>query len=227
MKEGMETRMDQLTTRVASRFVRADQIPMGKTWEKGSVRIHHYRNHFKVTDLTNAGKRGKRVRVMNISPTYRYKGNHDAWFEQMGKQLPDYPAYDRIKSFMQDILVDYPGEIALNEFEERGVDVNPGGTVKIEFDSVTGQDTSIEVRAEPNDFMLIHRWKLDRGRKPDAPANDSGGEMYQDTIYSPANKASAKIFYNWLQANLNEAKRMTIVDFRKLWGDLKIQYDYH
>lgn len=38
--------------------VLATGIPLGKTVEVGSARIHRYRDHFQVTDLTNAGKRG-------------------------------------------------------------------------------------------------------------------------------------------------------------------------
>lgn len=219
--------MDPLAARVASRYVLAENVPMGKTWERGPVRVHRYRDHFLVTDLVNAGKRGKKVRQMTIAPTYRFKGNHDDWLERMSKNLLDYSSYDGMKALINDILHDYPGEIRLNETEVRGVDVNPAGSQKIEFGAATGPDKAIEVWAEPDDFSVTDRWKLNRPARSDAPMNDSGGETYHDTRYTPNSKTDAKVFYNWLRANLDEAKRMDIEGFKNLWRELKIRYDSH
>lgn len=218
--------MDLLTARVASRFVLAENVPLGKTWERGNLRIHRYRDHFLITDLTNAGKRGKKVRQMTVAPTYAYKGDHDAWLERMSKNMLDYPSYDGIKAFLGDILVDFPGEIRINETEVRGVDVNPGGTTKIEFD-ILDREWSLSVTAAPDDFTVVQRYRLRQQTRPGDPANDSDGTMFQDTRYYPKNKAGAKVFYNWLQANLTAAKGMAIQDFQKLWRELKVPYDSH
>jgi hypothetical protein len=208
--------------RVLARFILATGIPLGKTVEVGSARIHRYRDHFKVTDLTNAGKRGKRVRVMNLSPSDSYSGKPEDWMESMGRALPEFPSYDGIKRFIKDVLVDSPGEITLNEFEERGVDVNPGGTVKIEMVTSEG----VEITALPDDFTVRSSFMI-HGKSPSAPANDTGREMWQDTLYHPAGKKDAQVFYNWLSANEAEAKRMGIKELRKLWGDLGVRYDFH
>lgn len=217
--------MDALADRVASRFVLAAGIPLGKTWERDNVRVHRYADLFLVTDLTNAGKRGKKVRQMSIALTHAYKGDRKQWMEHMSAEFVGYANYDRIKAFIGDILHDHPGEIRINETEVRGVDVNPGGFEKIEFD-VVDRDWSLSVVAELDDFLVVHRHRLRGPTRPDEPANDDG-TMFQDTTYYPSNKAGAKVFYNWLRANLNNAKGMTIDDFRKLWRELKIPYDSH
>ena len=197
-------------------------IPRGQTVEFGSVRVHRYNDSFQVTDLTNAGKRGKRVRVMSLSPSYSYRNKPEVWMESMGKTLPDYPSYDAIKSLIKDLLHDFPGEINLTESEKRGVDVNPGGTEKIHFTTPTG----ITVTALPDEFHLKSTVPL-RSKRPGEPANDRPGEMFQDTLYYGAGKKDAAIFYNWLKANRAEAERMTLEDFRKLWSTIGVRYDYH
>lgn len=225
-QEGKKEAMDPLASRVASRYVLAENVPMGKTWERGDLRIHRFRDHFRITDLTNAGKRNKKVRQMTVAPTYAFKGDHDDWLERMSKNMLDYPSYDGILSFLNDILHDYPGEIRINETQLRGVDVNPGGFEKIEFD-VVDRDWSLSVKAELDDFLVVQRDRLRRPTRPDEPANDSGQPMFQDTIYSPKNKAGAKVFYNWLQGNREAAKGMSLQDFKALWRELKIPYDGH
>lgn len=160
---------------------------------------------------------------MSLAPTYEYKGKPAEWMDRMSKALPDYPSYDKIKSFISDVLKDFPGEISLRETEVRGVDVNPGGTEKIEFSTANG----IRLKALPDDFSLISTWKLTDRENPNQPANDAGeGEKFQDTMYYPASKKDAKVFYNWLKANQPEAKKMTLDDFRKLWQSIGVKYDY-
>jgi hypothetical protein len=205
--------------KVVARFVLANDIPLGVTREFGSVRVHRYADHFKVTDLTFAGKRGKKVRVMNLSPTYQYKGKPADWMERMSTVLPDYPGYDKIRGLISDLLHDFPGEINMQEFEVRGVDVNPGGTEKIELANANG----IRLTALPDNFTLVSSWKLG-----DGAANDSDEPSnQQDTLYYPVGKRDAMVFYNWLKANRLEAQKMTIEDFRKLWQGIGVKYDHH
>lgn len=200
----------------------AAAIPLGKTVEVGSVRIHRYAESFHVTDLTNAGKRGKKVRVMSLSPSYSFPGKPEEWMERMSKSLLDYRSYDRIKAFIEDILHDYPGEINLHESEKRGVDVNPGGTEKIELENQFG----LRVTALPDSFLL-RSTVLIRPKRPQDPANDSPGDVFQDTLYYGVSKKDAAVFYNWLKANRSEFAKMSIMDLRKLWDSLGVRYDYH
>lgn len=203
--------VDLQAEKVVARHVKSFGIPMGKTWDSGDVRIHRYAESFLITDLTNAGKRGKKCKEMHVSTSYKYKGDKAGWMEQMSKALPDYDSFARVKGFFEDILKDYPGEIDIAESEKRGIDVNPGGTTEIRLKTNTG----IEIQSEPLDFHV----------KTHVPLSTGSG--YQDTLYWPRKKDSAKVFYNWLKANLAEANRMDIQGFMRLWDEIGVLWNSH
>jgi len=100
--------------------------------------------------------------------------------------------------------------------------VNPGGTEKIELTTSAG----VEITALPDEFTAKSSYMITK-KDLDQPANDTGGEAYQDTLYYAANKKDARVFYNWLVANKAEASRMDIGDLRKLWRAIGVSYDYH
>jgi hypothetical protein len=210
-------RQADLSQRVAARFVTAFGIPLGKTWDNGTVRVHRFRDVFQIWDLTNAGKRGKKVKMMSVSPSYSYKGDRDQWMESMSKALPDYSSYGRVKAFFSDILVDYPGEINIDEREVRGIDVNPGGSMEIRLSTNTG----LEITSDPMEFMVKTHVPIIH------PQTGKPTGHFQDTLYWSKKKEGASIFHNWLQANLSAANTMTILEFVKLWDDLGIRWDSH
>ncbi len=207
--------MDYLGVKVAFRHCLAAGIPLGKTVEQGNIRVHRYRDQFFVWDLTNAGKRGKKVRQLAVSPSYQYKGGTEEWMRRMSIALEDYEDYDRVKAFFKDILEDYPGEINLNESLLRGIDVDPPGTEKVEIKTSTG----ISITALPTEFRLMSSTPLTRS--DGTPSGDT-----QDTLYYPVSKSDARVFYAWILENRFKANKMTIEDFRKLWRDLGVKYDY-
>lgn len=206
----------QLSERVATRHVKAFGIPIGKIWDSGDVRIHRYNDSFKIWDLTNAGKRGKKVKWMSVSPSYTYKGDRAGWLETMSKALPDYESYGKIMGFFKDLLHDYPGEITIDEGEERGIDVNPGGTTEIRLKTNTG----IEITSEPMSFLVKTHVPLTHH----TTGEDIG---FQDTLYWNRKKESAAIFYNWLKANMSSANKMDIQELTKLWDDMGVLWDSH
>lgn len=207
----------EASKRVVARFIKAEGIPLGKTWETGTVRIHRYRGSFQITDLTNAGKRGKKVKQMSLGLSKL--NDEDPWYDNMAKILAKVDSYDEVKRLIKDVQQDYPNEIRMYENELRGIDVNPGGTTKLTLSHKT-DGGSIEITAEPNEFLVKSTHMFEgkgENKKPFA----------QDTLYYSKKKESAAIFYNWLKANLSEAGKMDITDLRKLWSDLGVKYDYH
>lgn len=202
--------MDPITERVAGRFIVKAGIPLGKSWETGSIRIHRWRDMYTITELTNAGKRGKQVREMSVDPRVP---DVQGWMERMSEALPEYTTYDQVLAFFKDLAKDYPGQIQIHESVKRGVDVNPGGTTKINLKT----DTGLEITAEPM-YFSIKKTDVFQGR---------AGPFNQDTLYGSRDKKGASVFYNWLKANLSEANRMDIQGFQKLWKDLQISWDSH
>lgn len=202
--------------RVVARYVAAS-LGLGQTWENGKVRIHRYANFYKVWDLTNAGKRGKKVRVMSIIPNVAHERE---WMETQGKFINTYGTYEGIKSFYEDILHDFPGEILIEENAERGIDVLPGGTEEIDLRWSVGE-SKMELTATP----LEMRVKSSVPLKSQQTGKPFG---YQDTLYWADKKADAKRFYAWLSGGGRKlVTRMGILELRKLWNDIGVRYDYH
>jgi len=209
------TRLKQ-SRKLAVRYVQAEGVERGRSVVVGSVRIHRFNDSFKVWDLTNAGKRGKKVRVMSLSPSNSYPEDRGGWMESMGKALPHYTSYDRIKSLILDILSDHPNEIDIHESMERGIDVNPGDTTSISIKTPEG----LEIKADPYDWSVKSRQEMQ--------APEGGLKFFQDTLYYPAKKkVDTAPFFNWLKANLSLANKMTIVEMKDLWRSLGIGYDSH
>lgn len=193
--------------------MQAPQIPVGETVEFTTVRIHRFANCFEVTDLANAGKRGKKVRQMSLAPSHIYRRNTpEAWLEQMAKVLLDYPSYDAIVALISDLLVDFPGEIRMTERLTRGVDVLPAGTVKLSLTT----DTGLEITATPAEFRVLHRAYFGKEQ-----------ELCQETFYRDANKRAAKAFYGWLKTHLSTVNGMGIGELRAALSAEGIAYDYH
>lgn len=207
----------ELQKRVIAKYVAARGIPLGETADLEGVRIHRYADHFKIWDLTDAGKRGKSVRVMSVMTRYHKREESESWMERLSQVLIDYDDFDKIKGTIQDLMKDYPGQIEIHESKERGIDVNPGGTTTLSLKTNTG----LEIKAEPLEFHVKHSWPLTN------PATGKPNGSHQDTSYWGRKKKDTQEFYSWLRANLSKANRMTIEEFRQLWDSLNIDYDFH
>jgi len=204
--------------RVAARYLIAKGLDLGRTWENNKVRIHRYSNSFHVWDLTNAGKRGKKVRFMTILPK-GYRADEAEWLEQQARYLVLNAArgYDGIKRYFETL----PKEKAatINERQERGIDVLPAGTRKINLKWADGT-TNLRLEADPHTFMVVSSALIG--------ANEKGhGGFRQDTGYHSEKKTGAKRFYGWLVNNETKVKKMGISDLRDIWRELKIPYRYH
>jgi hypothetical protein len=208
--------------RVASRYLEktARGLDLGKTWENGKVRVHRYSNSFHIWDLTNAGKRGKKVRKMAILPNTYSRKAEEEWLEQQSRYLilNAGRGYDGIKRYFEQL----EGEVTANisEYQERGIDVLPGDIRPIEL-RWKNQDTVLELEATPLEFKVKHSAPL---------THHTTGEPIgrQDTLYWPDRKEDAKLFYAWLSGGgQDQVQRMDITGLRKLWGDIGVRYDYH
>jgi hypothetical protein len=198
----------------------APRIELGKTVELGTVRIHRFADHFRVTDLTNAGKRGKRVAVAAFAPTYAYKGDRSEWMHNMAAALLHCSSFRAAQSLASDLLVDFPGELRFDVREERGVDVEPAGAQTLTIKTSNG----LEIKASERDFQVCSR------QFHGVTATRPG--VAHDTLYWPAGtktvaRAGAASFFAWLSANLSTVEAMTIGELRSQWEALGVRYDFH
>lgn len=198
-------------------------MKVGETSENGMLRVHRFAGSVRVTDLTNAGKRGKKVATFAVLPLYARNTTDEGVKKRLGRvssTLAELTNYGTALQIVKDYIARFPNELELVEGEERGIDVRPGGAeVVVAFNSL-----GIDLEAEPNNFRLLHRTAYGRSN---VAANEQGDAFYQDTRYWPVNKIGARKFYEWLLANRSRIDTMTIRDFTMLWNRLGIAYDYH
>lgn len=208
--------------RVARRYLTAGSLPLGKTFQNDQVRVHRYSDSLRVTDLTDAGKRGKKCREMTVMLTYSYQGKHDEWFARMGGFFVDEGSrggFDAICRFITDVQVDFPTEISIEMTDLRAIDVEPNGE-SFEFRIPQRDKGYIEVVSSPLDFRITDHHAME------GPPGKPG--FFQDTSYHPQKKRDAQTFYAWMRDNHERARRFISLDmFRKTWATLGVKVDYH
>jgi len=212
----------QMGLRVARQFL-ARGLDRGRSFQNPKVRIHRYADGIMVTDLTNAGKRGKKVDEMYVTTTYNYKGDKQEWLGRQTAAYLDYinssNPYAKIKALVKDLMYDFPDDIKLSESQHRGVDIEPYGEI-FEFNfPMDDKKSAVKVKSSPTDFHVTdHHWMT----RPD------GGGFYQDTGYWPRKKKDAVVFYGWMKDNASKLKSFkSMQDYRDLWKKLGVDYDFH
>lgn len=212
-----------LRYRLAQHQLTAGSLPLGKTFQNELVRIHRYSNSLRVTDLTNAGKRGKKCDELTVMPTVDYEGDHDQWLARMAGLFLDQAGggYRAIFRFIKDVQHDFPTEISIEVESLRGIDVEPFGEI-FEFEIPQPNKAWIEVRVSPTDFRVINHAYMRHPTDPTKPG------FIHDSRYFPMKREDAAAFYAWMKDNHARARRFMNMDmFRKTWQTLGVKYDYH
>ncbi len=200
------------TRRVVARYLQAFG---GWTVVVGNIRIQRWQNAIRVWDLTNAGKRGKKVESIHI--WVRGVLSHEKENEITGslyEMLQGYDTLTEAKKGIEDYMEQNPGSLNLGTNQERGIDVQPAGTTSLRLTTSTG----CRITATPLEWQVVSSVEF---------TGPKGNKFNQDTSYWNRGKKSAQLFYNWLLGNTDKISRMTIQDFQKLWSELKIDYDSH
>lgn len=184
------------------------------------LKLHRFHGSLRITDMENAGKRGKKVRELTVIA----KTNDDALEDKILKQAASsilHMKYDQAKSHLESILErdDHGSLFELHEVVYRGVDVEPMGTT-LQLEKKFPDGSIVKIESSPHDFMVKSSTPINA---PNKPAHG----MYQDTSYWPAKKQDGIIFYGWLKDNLAAAGNMTIQDLFKVWADLGVRYNSH
>jgi hypothetical protein len=184
-------------------------LPVGKTLDmKGDLRVHRYRPSIKVTDLTNAGKRGKKVSMFSVYDIDRIRS------AAVENALEEWAAALYIIGYEGA----YKGALELIEFaknlgshvpkietrEEKGVRVTPASQPPIEV-----RGSFIEGEVEADDFRLT----------------DSTDPYNMMTIIpSRAKKTSTKKFYAWAREHPRELHQMTLREVAAKMSELKVYF---
>ena len=212
----------QLAERVALRHFLA--LEVGGDFFTEHLKLHHFHGSLTITDMTNAGKRGKKVRTLTMVPNSH--GND----ELAGKVIKHavnsilHMTYDHAKAALEKVLQDQQGRGQVNLFElhetaVRGIDVEPMGiTIKLEKKFPNG--TIVSIHASPHEFRVTNSVVIS------APGKTADG-FRQDTNYWSVGKKDGILFYGWITDNLSHVANMTILDLQKVWDSLGARYDSH
>lgn len=197
-----------IVSRIASRFSgKTARIGLGQTVEVGSVRIHRFRPSIKVWDLTNAGKRGKKVRVLGIVVGHAMAfDNEEEAIGRLAGLIEMQQDYDSILGTIKDYLKDYPKDFTMHESEERGVDVMPAGFKPIEING-----DKVEVKVTLREFTVTNL--EDQANLPKCVPTINGGLK------------EIPSFYRWVQDNTSKVRSMSYQEVQKAMKTLGL--DYH
>jgi hypothetical protein len=200
------------TERVYVRYLLAKtaRLNPGDSVEKGSLRLHRFMDSLVLWDLTNAGKRGKRVEKTVVIPKYTLGSDIDrrGLLDRLGQTLEHYSSYARARGYISDYLKDYPNDLEIHEYQERGVDVTPAG-----FKPLVIRTDKILIEADYDGFRIVNR--SDQYNEPTCIPAATGG------------KKSIPVFYRWVQDNESRIKRMTFYEVQNEMQRLGIKYHYY
>lgn len=199
-------KMDKLAVRVLNAYHRKLALDIGHTWDNENWRIHRFADSIKVTDLTNAGKRGKKVQILSVVAK-RYRGEGMAGMESLAMEFVMHAkrgaSYARMKQVADEAAE--AGIADLYEESERGVDVAPGNFGPI---SIHGKHVYVEVGWK--DFTV--RDKVDQHNLPTCIPAIKGGLK------------AIPVFYRWVDENRAAIENMTFREITKAMGQLGISY---
>lgn len=199
---------NEYLSNVIDSIVLEEGLAIGQTLETPVLRVHRYSGSISVTDLTNAGKRGKMVDDFTL---YDLQWTEDpavrGLVEKFASQLSTMKSY-RSALVMAKGLVAAARRMGssrpnIEEHKQKGVRVRPVGSPEITINT-----SYIYGYADGQQFTV--RDKKDLANEP--------------TIMQRG-KRSASQFYKWIRKN---EKRVNSMDFRDIINALKKEkIDYH
>ena len=171
-----------------------EALEVGKTFDNGKIRAERSMEAVTITDLRNAGKRGKKVDLFSIQGiSYIRDSNTLKPFYQFYKSIATIGDYNKLLKLASK-LIDHAektgakGDVPrLRKWQKRGQDIPGSGGVYDIF--VRAKDASI--RATNKGFSISR-------------INDVNGE-----VTTEQDKASIKKFYKWLHGHKADIERMT------------------
>jgi hypothetical protein len=179
-----------------------DSLGIGDTFENDKWRVHRYAGSLVMTDLTNAGKRGKKVdEIAFYNLDMRTAPSFDLVGEMIGL-VKSNASLDKVKKAAEDFKDrGYSLEVRV----QRGVDVMPGG-----FKPIRINTDNLYIEAGYDSFTV--RDKRDQYNDPTCIPASKGG------------KKSIPAFYRWVKDNERKIQSMTYSDVTKAMRDMDLAY---
>ena len=212
-----------VVARVAARFLQG-AVDVGRSvFTPSNLKVHRYRESVEITDMTNAGKRGKKVEVMHVTVGHMASEMVDVALKNLTTDIL-HMNYGQVKAHVEKIMHQQKEQnihdgFRLTEQTLRGIDVEPMGTT-IEITNKFADGAYLEIEASPHSFRVKDSAVIN------APGKAAHG-FHQDTSYWPKKKEDGIAFYGWAKENLSKLNGITILDLRRIWDQLGIRWDSH
>ena len=183
---------------------------LGKTNESSHIRWHIFATSIRVWDLTNAGKRGKKVDTfalwgLDYISDVDVQASLAKWIKNTLPKQNYKQALQFAKSTEQATHDRYP---SLEIRQEMGVRVAPPG-----FGPFKLETPNVSIEADWDSFTVND--KIDQNNLPSCIPASKGG------------KASVKVFYRWVQDNQNRIKQMTFGQIQQEMRKAGIKSHYY
>jgi hypothetical protein len=200
-EKALKEQMDKVTARVVNAYYRKQALDVGRTWENENWRIHRYADSIRITELREAGKRGKKVKVISLYGGVRTLPLESTAMElvMLGKRNETYARMLQAAKEAEEI------GFTLSEEEQRGVDVPPGNFGPMD---IRGDHVHVEVG-----------WKDFSVRNTD--------DTYNEETCIPALKGGLKAipaFYRWVSDNRAKVEKMTFDEVVQTMESLDVPY---
>lgn len=171
-----------------------EEIPVGKTVETPLFRIHRYVNSLNVTDLKNAGKRGKwSNRFVLNDLDYRLDKTTEKVLSQFSSSVHKAKSYTQARSMAQKVVDQNKktgkGVVKIYDDQSKSIDVAPYGKKEVTIDN-----SDMFLTSELNSFIIGD--KRDKNNAPRTMEPTRGG------------KTMAKKFRVWVVKNRATIEKM-------------------
>ena len=186
-----------------------NMIEMGETREVGTVRFHRYREGLKVTDLTNAGKRGKVVQELYIGQkSWQRTCDASARLYDLCDLVCRTGNYSTAAALVECYVDENPEALSIDARTFKGIEVQPAG-----FEEISISNEHMAMTAGYDSFGVSDL--RDQANCPRLIPTCHGGA-----------KTAVKRWYAYVKAN---RKQLETATFSQVWeamskADVKTHY---
>ena len=122
-------------------------LGVGQSFLTDHLKLHRFSDSLRITDLTNAGKRGKKVREMTVQAGTLDSTRSDAVLRRAAEHILDMD-YDQAKA----ALTAPSKKLQVHERQLRGIDVEPGATT-FKLSKTFPNGTIVSIKSSPHAFQ--------------------------------------------------------------------------
>lgn len=183
------------------------EMKVGDTFESDFLRVHRYRDQIQVTDVVNAGKRGKKCREFSIGTRKHYQDSFSDFYDLVEK-ITDKTTYNEALADAK-FLASKDDSYTVYESEKRGVDVIPTSLKPFEY-----SNEKFYIRSDIQSFTI--RDLTDRHNEPTCISTDNRTGV-----------RGVKKLYDYLTKNSEKIKDMDFNQVTSLVSDLGIGYHHY